>query len=86
MISYSKESPAKEFIIATETGLLHQLRKRSPQKSFYPAADGAICQYMKMITVDKVLHSLKKQVYEVKVLPSIAAKAKVAIDRMMDLT
>lgn len=85
MISYSKESPAKEFIIATETGILHQLRKRSPQKSFYPAADGAICQYMKMITVDKLLYSLKKQVYEVKVLPSIAAKAKIAIDRMMEL-
>jgi quinolinate synthase len=40
---------------------------------------------MKTITIDKVLHSLKKQVYEVKVSPSIATKAKVAIDRMMEL-
>ncbi|HKQ32074.1 MAG TPA: quinolinate synthase NadA [Thermodesulfobacteriota bacterium] len=86
MIKYAKESRAKEFIIATETGMLYKLRKDNPDKTFYPARDNAVCKYMKMITLEKVLHSLEEEVYEVKVPEHIAVKAKKSIDRMLEIT
>jgi quinolinate synthase len=86
MIKYAKESRAKEFIIATETGMLYKLRKDNPDKTFYPARDNAVCKYMKMITLEKVLRSLEEEVYEVKVPEHIAEKAKKSIDRMLEIT
>lgn len=86
MIKYAKSSPAKEFIIATETGMLHPLRKENPDKVFYPARENAVCKYMKMITLDKVLRSLKEEVFEVKVPDHTASRAKKSIDRMLEIT
>ncbi|MCI0480569.1 MAG: quinolinate synthase NadA [Candidatus Dadabacteria bacterium] len=86
MIKFAKDSPAKEFIIATETGMLHRLRKDNPDKTFYPARENAFCKYMKMITLEKVLKSLREEVYEVKVPEHIALKAKKSIDRMLEIT
>jgi len=86
MIKFAKESQAKEFIIATETGMLYKLRKDNPDKTFYPARDNAVCKYMKMITLEKVLHSLEEEVYEVKVPEHIAVRAKKSIDRMLEIT
>ena len=83
MIDYTRNSDTSEFVVATETGILHTLRKQSPEKKFYPAKADAICEYMKMITVDKVLNSLREEVYEVKVPEDIARKAKKSIDRML---
>ncbi len=83
MIDYTRNSETRRFIVATETGILHTLRKQSPEKDFYPARENAICEYMKMITVDKVLNSLREEVHEVKVPPDIAQKAKKSIDRML---
>ena len=83
MIRHAKQSNTKEFIVATETGILHQLRKQNPGKSFYPAKDDAICEYMKMITIEKVYESLRDKVYEVKVPDEIASRARLAIDRML---
>jgi quinolinate synthase len=77
------ESPAKEFIVGTETGIIHRLRKTYPGKTFYPVMEGAVCGYMKHITLEKVLWSLEDLKYEVKVPENVAAKAKKAIDRMM---
>lgn len=86
MIKYAKSSPAKEFIIATETGMLHPLRKENPDKVFYPARENAVCKYMKMITLDKVLRSLREEVFEVKVPEHTASRARKSIDRMLDIT
>lgn len=77
------KSPAKEFIVGTETGILHRLQKTYPDKTFYPVMEGAVCGYMKHITLEKVLWSLEDLKYEVSVPTEIAAKAKLAIDRMM---
>jgi quinolinate synthase len=77
------ESSAKEFIVGTETGILHRLEKTYPDKKFFPVMEGAVCGYMKHITLEKVLWSLQDMKYEVKVPADIAAKAKLAIDRMM---
>ena len=76
-------SPAKEFIVATETGILHRMQKKYPEKTFIPVAEQAVCGYMKHITLEKVLWSLEDMKYEVKVPADIAARAKKAIDRMM---
>ncbi len=86
MINHAKESESKEFIVATETGMLHRLRKDNPDKVFYPAKENAVCKYMKMITLPKVLKSLQEEVFEVKVPEDTAHKAKKSIDRMLEIT
>lgn len=86
MIKFAKDSPAKEFIIATEIGMLYKLRKDNPDKTFYPASESAVCKYMKMITLEKVLRSLEEEIFEVKVPEHIALKAKKSIDRMLEIT
>jgi quinolinate synthase len=77
----------KRFIIATENGILHQLRKRYPDKEFY-LADGCIgcrlnCPYMKTITLVEVERSLRDEVFEVSVDQEIAERARLAIERML---
>jgi len=86
MIKHVKESPSKEFIIATETGMLHPLRKDNPDKIFHPARENAVCKYMKMITLSKVLRSLEEDIFEVRVPMHTALKAKKSIDRMLEVT
>lgn len=86
MIEHAKSSKSKEFIIATETGMLHPLRKANPDKKFIPARESAVCKYMKMITLPKVLLSLEEEIYEVKVPLDTALKAKKSIDRMLEVT
>jgi quinolinate synthase len=86
MINHPRRSKAKEFIVATETGILHRMRKENPDKTFYPVSEKAVCKYMKMITLDKVLSSLQHEVYEVRVPEETALRARKAIDRMLELS
>lgn len=86
MMRYAKASKAKEFIIATETGMLYPLRKANPEKKFIPLRDDMICEYMKMITLPKVYNSLKNLEYEVKVPKEIAKKARLPIERMLEIS
>jgi quinolinate synthase len=83
MVRYTHESPAQEFIVATETGILHRMKKDNPEKNFYPSTPGAVCEFMKMITLEKVLWSLEDLKYEVKVPKDVADRARVAIERMV---
>ncbi len=83
MIHHAKESKIGKFVVATETGIIHRLRKENPNKEFIPASEGAICQFMKIITLGKVWQSLKDLVYEVKVEREIADKARLALERMV---
>lgn len=85
MLKEAKASPAKEFLIATEVGLLHRLKRENPDKTFIPVKEDAICRYMKMITLDKVLNSLKNMVYVVKVEEDVARRARTAIERMLQI-
>lgn len=86
MMNYAKCSPAKKFVVATETGILYRMRQQNPQKDFIPVSENAVCQYMKMITLDKVYASLKEDKYEVRVPKDIAQKARLAIDRMLAIS
>lgn len=83
MVRHARQSPAREFIVATEIGILHRLKKETSGKTFYPANERAICEYMKKITLDKVLRSLREEIYEVRVPEPTASKARRAIERML---
>ncbi|HVE76996.1 MAG TPA: quinolinate synthase NadA [Actinomycetota bacterium] len=79
------ESKADRIIVATETGLLHGLRKANPEKEFIAANEEAICKYMKTITPERVLNSLENMVYEIHVPEATAARARLALERMISI-
>jgi quinolinate synthase len=83
MVRRAKESPAREFIVATETGILTKMEKDNPNKKFFPVDPEAVCEFMKMITMEKLLWSLQDLKYEVKVPRETAARARLAIERMV---
>jgi len=83
MIRRPAESPASEFIVATEVGILHRLQRAYPHKRFLAADDRASCQYMKMTTLPKVLRALLAMEPRITVPPDIAARARLAIERML---
>ncbi len=83
MMNYAQQAEAKNFVVATETGILYRMQKQNPSKNFVPASQSAVCQYMKMITLDKVYASLLEDKYEVRVPKQIADKARLAIERML---
>lgn len=85
MVKEAAESGARRFLVATETGILHQLRKANPGKSFEPINEYAICQYMKTITPDKLLRSLRDGVFEVTVPEEVRERAALAVGGMIAL-
>jgi len=85
MGKYAKESPAKEFIVGTEAGLVYRLKQDNPDKEFYPASERAVCPNMKRTTQEKVLWALEELKEEVKVPDDIRKKARLAIERMLTI-
>jgi len=83
MLKFAAQSSEKSFIIATEVGIIHSLKKENPQKEFYPVAARAICPNMKRITLDKVLWSLEDMQYKITVRSDIAAGARKALEKMV---
>jgi len=83
MVDSIESSPARTFLVATETGILHQMRKRHPDRTFLPIKADAECMYMKMITVEKLARTLREGIYEVRVPEEIANGARRAIERMV---
>ncbi|MFW9934437.1 MAG: quinolinate synthase NadA [Candidatus Thorarchaeota archaeon] len=86
MLQYARDSPASTFIICTEVDLVTRLRRELPEKQFIPALDYAVCKAMKKITLQKVKASLVQDQYHVTVPQPIAKRARVAVQRMLDLT
>ncbi len=85
MIKRPGESSAKSFIVATEVGILHRLEKAYPGKRFYAANERASCAYMKVTTLPKVLAALENLTHRITVPPDVAARAKLAIERMVSI-
>lgn len=83
MINHIADSDKEKFVVATETGILHRMKKMAPTKEFIPASDESVCEYMKMITIDKLLDALKYEQFEVKVDAKLAERAKLPIERML---
>src|SRR3712207_597123 len=76
MLSFARESEAEEFIVATETGMLHPLEAENPGKTFIPANRAAVCRYMKMITLPKLRDALRDLSPRVSVPPDLAERAR----------
>lgn len=86
ILNYCKESSGKEFIIATECGIMHTLQKQNPGKKFYHASPIADCPNMKLTTLEKVLWALEDMSPVVKVDAEIAQKALRPIEKMLAIT
>lgn len=83
MIKYASSSDSNKFVVATEIGILHRMKTQTPGKTFIPLKEDAICKYMKMITLEKLYYSLRKNVYVVNVPDKVRLKARLAIERMI---
>ncbi len=83
MLWHARRSPAQEFIVATEMGMVYRLRKDVPEKRFYPVSYQSSCEYMKMNTLEKLLESLQCDRVEIEVDPEIRRPARAAIERML---
>jgi quinolinate synthase len=85
MLNYVRQSNSKEFIIGTEVGLLHRLGKENPGKTFIPATSYAVCPNMKMNTLGSIIRALERNEHVIKVPEDIRIKAKLALDRMLEV-
>ena len=83
MLKFAGKSTAKRFVVSTEVGIIHALKKQNPDKEFIAAADRAICPNMKLITLEKVAWSLEDMQYEITVAEQVRIRAKKAIDKMV---
>lgn len=92
LLKYAIESDSREFIVATESGILHEMQKKCPDKIFIPAPPNDStcacndCKYMKMNTMAKLLDCLKNETPEIHVDPEIAEKARRPIERMLEIS
>ncbi|AUS98510.1 quinolinate synthase [Clostridium thermosuccinogenes] len=85
IIDYANSSPHQKFIIGTEMGVLYKLKKDNPGKTFYLLSPGLICPNMKKTSLESVYNALNEMKYEINVDPQISAKARRALDRMLEL-
>jgi quinolinate synthase len=85
MIQLTRERPAREFIIATETGIMHRMQQTAPDKTFLAADPEAVCAYMKTITLPRVRDALILDRFEITVPDDIAEGARLSLERMVSL-
>jgi quinolinate synthase len=85
MIQLTRERPAREFIIATETGIMHRMQQTAPDKTFLAADPEAVCAYMKTITLPRVRDALVHDQFEITVPGDIAERARLSLERMVSL-
>ena len=86
ILNYTKSSNSKEFVIGTEIGILHRMKKENPDKTFMPVTPLSDCPNMKLNTLEKLLWSLEDIQFVVTVPEEIAVEARKAIQRMLDLS
>jgi quinolinate synthase len=85
MLDAARASKASSVLVATEVGMLHQLRRAAPGIDFRAVNERASCRYMKMITPGKLLRALREGRDEVRVAPELAARARAAVQRMIEI-
>ena len=92
LLKYAINSPKKDFLVATESGILHEMRKQCPEKNFIPVPpeDGTFacneCNYMRLNTLEKLYNTLKYEWPEVTVDPEVAKEAVKPIQRMLEIS
>ncbi len=82
MVRYVKDSKKDTFIIATEIGINYRLKKENPQKTFLPASKNAICKNMRLVTLEKIFHSLRLETFQIDLKPEIMKQARACLQRM----
>ena len=85
MLKFVRESEQEEFIIGTECGILHRMRKENPGKQFYPLEPAVVCPNMKKITLEDVLFALRDLAPRIELDEAMRKKAKAPIDRMLEV-
>ncbi|HEY6566327.1 MAG TPA: quinolinate synthase NadA [Actinomycetota bacterium] len=85
MVAHAASSNARRFLVATETGILHQLRRAQPDKVFEPVDEDAVCRYMKAITPENLLVSLRDGIFPIDVPEDVAIRARRAVERMIEV-
>jgi quinolinate synthase len=83
MVEYAKSTKSARVLVATETGILHQLKQLATETEFVPISDRAVCPYMKMITPAKLLRSLRDDFFAIDVDAGIAERARISVERMI---
>jgi quinolinate synthase len=86
MVTFAEHSTAESFLVATEVGILHRLHQKAPTKRFVPVNREAVCQYMKLTTLEKLRDSLRLGIHEIDVPAGVAARARVALERMISIS
>jgi quinolinate synthase len=86
MLRFARSSSEREFIVGTEVGLIHRLRKENPGREFFPLRKDMICPNMKRTTLHSVVRAFRENSYVIKVPEHIRVPAKRALDRMLDIT
>ena len=86
IIEFANNNQAKEYIIGTELGIFHPLKKNNPNKIFFPASENMICRNMKLITLEKILYSLQNLEPRITVPEEIRKKSLKALNRMIEIT
>ena len=92
LLKYATESSAKKFIVATESGILHEMKKSNPDKTFIPAPPNDStcacneCNFMRLNTMKKLYLTLKNELPEIKVDKDIADRAVLPIKKMLDIS
>jgi len=86
MCRHARESRAETFVVATEEGLLHRLKRDNPEKKFILAYEGAVCPNMKLNTLEKLYLALKEERHIVTVPEPITKKARKALEKMFEIT
>lgn len=85
IIDYATKSDKKEFIIGTEIGVLYELQKRNPDKKFYPLVNRQVCDDMKKVTLEKVVHCMESEDGQVEVAKELCEQANASLNRMLEL-
>ncbi|HKV76378.1 MAG TPA: quinolinate synthase NadA [Gemmatimonadales bacterium] len=85
MVRLAHDRPARSFIVATETGIMHRMQQQAPGKTFYAADPEAVCAFMKTITLTNLRDSLRLDRFHITVPEETARRARLAIDRMVSL-
>ena len=83
VVDAARETTAAKVLVATETGMIHQLEKVNSTTEFVPVNRAAVCKYMKMITPAKLLHTLRTGEGAIDVAPDVAARARRAVEAMV---
>jgi len=91
LLNYTKENPAQTFIVATESGIIYQMQKANPDKTFIPAPPNNACAcndcpHMKLNTLEKLYNCMKYELPEIDLEPEVIERARKPIERMLEIS